>query len=103
VKKFLYNVTINIDLDVHDEWLEWMKTVHVPKVMATGMFDSFRIFRLLNDPSNEGATYSFQYFAQSLDAIELYLGKYAPPLIEEHMEKYKNKHVAFRTLLEEVA
>ncbi|MEO8448027.1 MAG: DUF4286 family protein, partial [bacterium] len=26
----LYNVTVNVDDSVHDEWLEWMKTIHIP-------------------------------------------------------------------------
>ena len=34
----LYNVTINIDYAVHDEWLDWMKNVHIPDVMNTGLF-----------------------------------------------------------------
>ena len=28
----IYNVTIKIDLDVHDEWLAWMKLEHIPRV-----------------------------------------------------------------------
>ena len=31
----IYNVTINIDASIHDEWLAWIKE-HIPQVLATG-------------------------------------------------------------------
>jgi len=34
----IYSVTVNIDDSVHDEWVTWMKEVHIPDVMATGYF-----------------------------------------------------------------
>ncbi len=34
----IYNVTVKIDLDVHDLWLKWMKEEHIPRVMETACF-----------------------------------------------------------------
>ena len=34
----LYNVTIKVDHDIHDEWMEWMKQTHIPQVLETGLF-----------------------------------------------------------------
>ena len=96
----LYSVTVNIDQEVETEWLKWMKEVHVPNVMATGIFFDYKIFRLLNE--DQGSTYSFQYFAKTLEEVNIYFEKYAPALVEEHLEKYKDRHVAFRTVLESV-
>ncbi len=39
----LYNVTISIDPEVHQEWLAWMKEVHIPDVLKTGMFRENKI------------------------------------------------------------
>ena len=96
----LYNVTVNIDQDVEEEWLDWMKTVHIPNVMSTGLFFDQKIYRLLNE--EEGSTYSLQYFCKSLEDLNHYFDTYAPDLVKEHLEKYKDKHVAFRTVLEAV-
>jgi len=96
----LYSVTVNIDEDVETEWLNWMKETHVPNVMNTGLFVSNKIFRLVHE--EQGSTYSFQYFAKNLDDLNIYFEKHAPGLVKEHMDKYKNKHVAFRTVLESV-
>lgn len=98
----LYNVTVGIDKDVEAEWLQWMKDNHIPNVMKTGMFVDFRIFKVLHDQEDGTISYSVQYFARSIDEIQQYLEVFAPRLVEEHRVRFLNKHVAFRTLLEEV-
>ena len=97
----LYNVTVNIDPDVHDEWLEWMKGVHIPDVMNTGLFVDSKIFRIHTGEDEEN-TYSIQYFCNSMDEYEKYQAEHAPKLQQEHTEKYKDKFTAFRTILEQV-
>lgn len=95
----LYNVTVNIDQTVEQEWLQWMKEVHIPEVMATGMFLENKIFKLLVE-EEQGTTYSFQYFAKSIKELNQYLQKFAPALQQDHAVKYNNKFVAFRSMLE---
>ncbi len=98
----LYNVTVGIDPDIEKEWLEWMKSAHIPAVMATDMFKEFKIFKVLSQEEEETVSYSVQYFAEHVDMVVKYLNEFAPPLVEEHRQRYQNKHVAFRTLLEQV-
>ncbi|MEQ9423790.1 MAG: DUF4286 family protein [Cyclobacteriaceae bacterium] len=98
----LYNVTVNIEADVESEWMDWMKNSHIPKVMATGQFLDYKIFKLLNEEEGGGTTYSIQYFAKSLNELNHYFAEFAPALVQEHLDKYKDKHVAFRTVLEAV-
>ncbi|MDQ3022110.1 MAG: DUF4286 family protein [Bacteroidota bacterium] len=99
----LYNVTVNIDDSVHDEWLQWMKSQHIPKVLDTGLFIDNKIFKIISKDNDEGNTYSIQYFLNSLDDFEKYQEEFAPKLQAEHSEKYKDKFVAFRTLMESVS
>ncbi|RMG79098.1 MAG: DUF4286 family protein [Bacteroidetes bacterium] len=95
----IYNVTVKIDNDVHDEWLDWMKTKHIPDVMKTGLFTDSKILKVLVD-DEDGVTYSIQYSSPDMESLETYQKKYAAELQKEHSEKYKDKFVAFRTLLE---
>jgi len=97
----LYNITYNIEKDIEVDWLEWMKIVHIPKIMVTGYFSSVKLFRLLNI-SDEGTTYSLQFMSESLEKVQEFLEVSAPLLAEEHNSRYKNKHVAFRTVLQEL-
>ncbi len=97
----VYNVTVNIDNDVHDEWLNWMRTVHVPDVMRCGIFTNSRICRVLVD-EEQGTTYSLQYTAPSMPDYERYRDEFAPALQADHRQKFEGKFVAFRTLIEVV-
>jgi hypothetical protein len=97
----IYNVTVNVESDIHDEWLQWMKEKHIPDVMRTGMFVENRICKVLNREQDEtGFTYAIQYVCKNMADYELYQKEHAPLLQAEHSERYRNKFVAFRTLLE---
>lgn len=98
----LYNVTINVDESVHDEWLEWMTKKHIPDVLATGLFTDNKIYRILSEDKVNGNTYSIQYFCNSMYDYEKYRKEHAPRLQKEHSEKYKDKFVAFRTIMDSV-
>jgi hypothetical protein len=45
----LYSVTVNIDRQVEQDWLQWMKSVHIPEVMDTGLPMSYKLLRLLTE------------------------------------------------------
>lgn len=97
---FIYNVTVNVDQDIHDEWFRFMKEQHIPDVMATGYFSDSKMFRVL--AQDEGFTYSIQYSFHTMSEYEEYKEKEAPRLQREVLELYKDKFVAFRTLLQSV-
>ncbi len=97
-----YNVTIKVVNEIHDEWLQWMKEVHIPDVMATGYFVEYRMSRLLID-EDDGVTYSIQYGSKSIEDYNNYMKYEAPRLQGETVKRYKDKFVAFRTLMEQVA
>lgn len=97
----IYNVTVNIEANAHTEWLNWMKTVHIPDVMATGYFLDNKIAKVLSTQEDEtGHTYAIQYTCQSMADLEEYQEKCSDPLQEAHGKRYEGKFVAFRTLLE---
>ena len=97
----IYNVTVNINDEVHQEWLQWMKEVHVPDVMATGMFLANKICKVMVQEQS-GTTYSIQYTCKNMETLEYYQEHFASKLQQEHSKKYEGKFVAFRTLLEVV-
>tara|TARA_B110000196_G_C20917083_1_gene553417 strand:+ start:125 stop:442 length:318 start_codon:yes stop_codon:yes gene_type:complete len=97
----LYNVTINIDYDVHDHWLKWMKEVHVPDVIDTGLFLNAKICRIHAEEEG-GKSYSIQYLLKNMTDYETYQKEFSSKLQQQHSLKYKGKFVAFRTILEVV-
>jgi hypothetical protein len=97
---FIYNVTIKIDFSIHDEWVAWMKDIHIPEVLKSGCFEKAQFVRLMDIDESEGPTYAAQYYAISKAQYNRYIDMYAPKLREASMNKWGNKFIAFRTLME---
>jgi len=95
----IYNVTINIDNSVHDEWLIWIKE-HIPKVLATGKFDKATFSKVMVEEEMGGETYSIQYRSYSREALDLYYKEDAEALRQEGQKRFADKMLAFRTELE---
>jgi hypothetical protein len=98
----IYNVTTGVDKKIEQEWVLWMKEVHIPEVMKTQMFLGYRMYRILTAGEDDTVSYAVQYQTQSIDQLDQYLEKFAPALREEVKKKFGDKAVSFRTLLEEV-
>lgn len=96
----VYNVTVNIDADAHDEWLQWMVEEHIPDVLSTGLFLESRISKLQVEEEMGGTTYSIQYTLESKEKLEEYQENHAPDLQKKHADKFDGKFVAFRTIME---
>ena len=97
----IYNVTVNVEDEIHEDWLNWMKTIHIPDVMRCNLFESYKICKIIAD--DEGHTYSIQYNCKTMKEFTEYQSKHAPKLQKEHSDRYKNRFVAFRTIMEEIA
>jgi len=95
----LYNVTVNVSDDILAEWTEWMRTAHIPDVMNTGCFIKYKFCRLIRS-QEEGSTFSIQYFCEDMATLHSYQVKFSAKLQAEHQSRYKDKCVAFRSMLE---
>lgn len=100
MQKILYNVTIRIGHEKHQEWLEYIKDDHVPAVMATGRFESYRIQRMTGDEGDDGVTYAIGYVASDMAELQLYQTLEAPAIQADHHEKYSGYYGAFRSIME---
>ena len=98
----IYNVTVKVDWAIHEEWLRWMKEEHIPDVLSTDLFIENAIYRLMDQEELDGVTYAIQYKCQSINDLKLYQSKYAVGLQQKHQEKYKDKFIAFRTVMEQI-
>lgn len=95
---YIYNVTINIDDDVKDEWLTWMET-HILDVLNTGKFVAAKLTQVLVEEEMGGTTYSVQYSAKTKEDLQNYYKEDARRLRGDGLRKFGDKMVAFRTEL----
>jgi hypothetical protein len=98
----IYNVTIKVDESIATEWLQWMQQEHIPNIMDTGCFSEFKMVRLLDIDDSEGPTYAVQYFATTMDLYQDYQRQHAPRIRKESIDKWGDRFIAFRTLMEVV-
>ena len=96
----IYNVTTNIHESVHDQWLSWMQTKHIPEILATKKFTSAKIVKVLIEEEMGGTTYSVQYTTDSKTTLQKYYEDDAPSFRAEALQLFGDKMLAFRTELE---
>ena len=96
----IYNVTVNVDESVHNEWLAWMKTEHIPQVLGTGKFEKATLSQVLVEEEMGGITYAIQYRSYSREALEAYYREDAERLRSEGQKRFADKILAFRTELQ---
>jgi len=95
----IYNVTVSVEKSVKEDWLKWMQEVHIPEVMATGVFLKSQINRVMVQGDSDN-TFAIAYTCDSMKNLHQYQVNFAPELQQKHVARYGDKAVAFRTLME---
>jgi hypothetical protein len=98
----VYNITIKMVAEIEKEWVQWQINEHIPDVMATGMFTDYKFYRLLEEDQDGGITYVVQYFSSSFENYTRYINNSASILRQNSFEKWGNKFIAFRTVMQVV-
>jgi hypothetical protein len=96
----LYNITYMVAHDIHDEWISWMKSEHIPEMMSTGLFERNQVLKLLEVDEQEGITYAAQFYAASAENYNTYITNNAPALRLKANQKWGDKVLGYRTLME---
>lgn len=96
---YIYNVTINVQEDIHDEWLKWMKNEHIPDMLKTEKFTKALMTKVMVKEPMGGITYSIQYTTESPEMLQKYYQENAEDL-RSRSKAFDGKFVAFRTELE---
>jgi hypothetical protein len=97
----IFNITVNISYPAEKEWLRYMKTEHIPEILATGLPVEVKILRLLTEIENEGSTYTSQFTFNTMEDFLAYQTGFQAELQEKHHSRFNGQYVSFRTLLEE--
>lgn len=98
----IYNITVKVEWSVAEDWVKWMRETHIPLVLDTRCFEKHQLVRLLQVDETEGPTYAIQYYAATLSKYDHYLQHYAPFFREQAKDKWGEKYVDFRTLMQVV-
>ena len=93
----VYNVTVTVDTSIKSEWLSWMKQNHIPEVLNTGLFIEAQLKKVISDNGN---TFAISYSCATIQDLHRYQVNFASQIQKKHMNKFGDKAIAFRTILE---
>ena len=95
----IYNVTVSVEENIKRDWLNWMKTEHIPEMMACGIFIKGQLNRVVAQGDSNN-TFAISYNCESMKDLHDYQIKFSADLQEKHIARYGDKIVAFRTIME---
>jgi hypothetical protein len=98
----IYNLTVNITHQAHNEWMKWLKEEHLPEIIETKTFYDIKIYQLINIEEADGPTYSVQFFARSMEEYDIFINEYAPAFINKSVNKWGDEMFSFRTTLKNI-
>lgn len=95
----IYNVTVSVEESITSDWLNWMKTIHIPEVMETGLFTSAQINRVIAEKDSNN-TFAVSYKCLSMKDLHRYQVTFSDNLSKKHISRYGDKVIAFRSIME---
>ena len=98
----IYNVTVKVEPQIAEEWLKWIRDIHIPEIMNTGCFIDFKIVRLLELDDSEGPTYAIQYSARTKEDYNRYIDFHSSEFIKKSFDRWGEQFIAFRSVMEVV-
>jgi hypothetical protein len=98
----IYNITVKVENEILEKWMQWQKQIHIPEMIATGYFYDYRFYELLEHEEEDGKTFVIQFYASSKNDFDNYVENFAEQLRQKSREKWKDHVISFRTLLQNV-
>jgi len=95
----IYNVTVSVEESIANNWLDWMKSEHIPDVMACGIFTKAQIKRVINREDSDN-TFAIAYTCNSMKDLHKYEIEFSSVLQNKHISRFGKKVVVFRTVME---
>ncbi|MCH8556721.1 MAG: DUF4286 family protein [Balneolia bacterium] len=96
----IYAVTVHIEKESEHAWVVWMKSKHIPDVMATGLFLNCRMMRSELVLQKGYITYMMHYELADKEKFKEYEDKHAARLRNDVILNFDGRFIASRDLLE---
>jgi hypothetical protein len=96
------NLTVKVHVSILEGWLAWLQQEHIPSILATGSFDDYKFYRLMEQDESEGPTFVLQFYTQTPEAYQRYIDTHESRMQQDALSKWGEAFVAFRTTMEEL-
>ena len=97
-----YNTTYKVSWAVATAWLAWLEQEYIPEIMASGIFERYALYRLLEQDDTEGPTYTIQYFTVSKERLDTYLTEFDAGLRRKSQQTWNDQVIGFSSVLQQM-
>ncbi len=102
----VYNTTFHADPSVAGELLQWLRDEYIKSALATGIFSSHMLCRLMLPPSPDGcdvSSFALHLKAESPEAVAQWTSHDELSRLESDMHRrWGEKALFFSTMMEEI-
>ncbi|MBP6064927.1 DUF4286 family protein [Bacteroides sp.] len=95
----IYNTTFQVDDNVCDNFLIWIKESYIPEVEKHGALNQPRLCKILSH-REEGWSFSLQWEVENSSVLHKWHMEQGTVLNEELKKMFENKVIGFPTLME---
>ena len=95
----IYNVTTQVDPQIEQEWLQWMREIYLSEVFQCGAFEAINLLKIHSD-ALESLSYAIQYVAASKQILQAYVNQWENAHIAKEKERFGEQTLRFQTELE---
>jgi len=92
----LYNLTFNVEDDVKDDWLDYMKNRFIPAMLESGLLTMPVLSELLLDEP-QGTSYALHFQVNDMEDLRRFQRKEWRPILEALYKQFGDKVVFFPT------
>ncbi len=92
----VYNITFNVEDEIKDQWLKWIKNDFIPAMTKSGLLKNPRLSELLID-EQQGTSYALQFEANTIEDLNEFKKEQLFSLLAPVREKFGEKVVFFPT------
>lgn len=100
----LYNITLNIENDIVEPCLRYLKQSYIPQATRSRVMHSPKLHRVLPHDENETGTesYAIQFNVKNVDTLNYWIEHEGVHISKQLLAIFGNKVIGFTTVLEEI-
>ncbi|AYD46760.1 MAG TPA: DUF4286 family protein [Arachidicoccus soli] len=99
---YLYNITIKIAWEIHEDWLIWMREENIPFLYTGELISKHLFLRLKDIEETDGPTYALQLFLDTEQHYNKFIMEYLSDINQVQKARWGNNMYSFATLMEVV-
>lgn len=99
---YILNITMNMENDVHEKCLEWLKPNIQKLLIDNGLISNFKVLKIMDEELHGGSTFTMQFQLPDMESISPFEEKYDLNIANYLYQNYKGQFVEFRTILKQV-